>query len=199
MYFRDKTDNKNQRSLLLLGGVVLGMLGLAYASVPLYRLFCQVTGFGGTPKVSEVAADEVLARSMTVRFDANVDPKLEWEFRPVQLDQETKIGESVMAYYEAKNISDKPLVGTATFNITPLKAAGYFVKLECFCFTEQLLQPGESISMPVLYYVDPAIADDWHLNDVTTLTLSYTFFEKKNPETVTALSNKGKEETNSLR
>lgn len=191
MASEDKNQTKNLRSVFLLGGLVLGMVGLAYASVPLYKLFCQVTGFGGTPKISEIAASEVLSRTMKVRFDANVDPKLAWKFRPVQLDQSTKIGESVMAYYQATNLSDKTLVGTATFNITPLKAAPYFVKLDCFCFTEQVLEPGETAIMPVLYYVDPEIAGDWHLDDVTTLTLSYTFFEKKNPTSVSARVDQG--------
>lgn len=173
-----KQPNRNARMLMVLGGLTVGMLGLAYAAVPLYKVFCQVTGYGGTPKISQVAADEVLDRTMKVRFDANVDKKLQWEFKPNQLAQTSNIGESVMATFQATNLTDHPITGQATFNITPQKAATYFVKLDCFCFTEQTLQPHQTVEMPVLYYVDPEIAKDRHMNDVKTMTLSYTFYEK---------------------
>ncbi|MCF6292807.1 MAG: cytochrome c oxidase assembly protein, partial [Robiginitomaculum sp.] len=143
-------QNNNRKVLIYLSAIVLGMTALAYASVPLYKLFCQVTGFGGTPKISNIAADEVLERQVTVRFDANVDRKLAWKFKPTQLTQVSFVGESVLASYQATNISDQPIAGTATFNVAPAKAAPYFVKLDCFCFTEQVLQPGETMNMPVL-------------------------------------------------
>lgn len=173
-----KRTNRNTKTVLVLGGMTLAMLGLAYAAVPLYKIFCQVTGYGGTPKISQVAADEVLNRTMKVRFDANVDRKLRWKFKPNQLSQVSHIGESKMATFQATNTTDHPITGQATFNITPQKAASYFVKLDCFCFTEQTLQPGQTVEMPVLYYVDPDIAKDKHMGDVQTMTLSYTFYEK---------------------
>ncbi|MBL4617100.1 MAG: cytochrome c oxidase assembly protein [Robiginitomaculum sp.] len=192
-------QNNNRKVLISLSVLVLGMTGLAYASVPLYKLFCQVTGFGGTPRISTIAADEVLERQITVRFDANVDRKLAWKFKPSQLTQNSFVGESVLASYQATNISDEPIAGTATFNVSPAKAAPYFVKLDCFCFTEQVLQPGETMDMPVLYYIDPEIANDKHLDEIKTITLSYTFYKMKNSETVSASTNKSSLETTTLR
>jgi len=177
---------KNKRSMLVLGGLVVGMLGMAYASVPLYKVFCQATGFGGTPRVSDVAADEVLERQITVRFDANVDKDLAWKFQPDQLTQTAHVGESVIATFSTTNLSDHPITGTASFNVSPAKAAAYFVKLDCFCFTEQTLAAGESVKMPVLYYVDPEIDTDRHLDEIKTMTLSYTFHEKAGGPSVTA-------------
>jgi cytochrome c oxidase assembly protein subunit 11 len=199
MASKDRQEQKNKRAMLVLGCFVLGMLGMAYASVPLYKAFCQATGFAGTPKVSDVASDEVLDRKITVRFDSNVDPGLNWKFRPSQLKQTSNIGESVIATFDATNLSDHAIVGTASFNVAPAKAAEYFVKLDCFCFTEQVLQAGESTNMPVLYYIDPAIAEDRHMNDVKTITLSYTFYEKKNPTTVTTDTAANVETTQTLR
>ncbi len=178
MASKDLEHSKNTRFMLGLSGVVFAMVVLAYASVPLYKLFCQTTGFGGTPRISDVAADEVLERTMKIRFDANVDQKLHWKFKPNQLTQSAHIGQSVIATFSTTNLSDHPVTGTATFNVSPAKAAPYFVKLDCFCFTEQVLQPGQTVEMPVLYYIDPAIAEDRHLNDIKTMTLSYTFYEK---------------------
>jgi cytochrome c oxidase assembly protein subunit 11 len=166
---------RNARTALVLAGVFAGMVGLSFAAVPLYRLFCQVTGFGGTTQIAEVAP-EALERTIKVRFNADRSPELPWAFKPKQVEVEVKLGERAMAYYTAENLSDEPVSGTATFNVTPLKAGKYFSKIACFCFTEQTLQPGERVDMPVDYFVDPAILDDPNMADVGTITLSYTFF-----------------------
>ncbi|VAV99676.1 Cytochrome oxidase biogenesis protein Cox11-CtaG, copper delivery to Cox1 [hydrothermal vent metagenome] len=173
-------QKKNLRFMAFLGILVVGMVGLAYASVPLYKLFCQVTGYGGTPTISDVAADEVLERKITVRFTGMVSGGLDWKFIPKQLKQTSYVGSSQLASFTATNRSDRPITGTATYNVSPAKAAEYFVKLDCFCFTEQVLQPGETAQMPVLYYIDPEIDNDRRLDEIKTITLSYTFFELKN-------------------
>ncbi|PHS21932.1 MAG: cytochrome c oxidase assembly protein [Robiginitomaculum sp.] len=170
---------RNKRFLVGFSVLALSMVGAGYASVPLYNIFCKVTGYGGTTQTSDVGADEVLERMVTIRFDATVARGLDWEFRPEQLEQKIHIGENSLARYRAINHSDRPITGMASYNITPQKAGAYFVKLECFCFTEQTLQPGESVDMPVIYYVAPEIAEDKRLDDVKTITLSYTFFEKE--------------------
>jgi cytochrome c oxidase assembly protein subunit 11 len=170
-----QASRRNARTALLLSCVFAGMVGLSFAAVPLYQLFCQVTGFGGTTQVAEVAPDAV-EQTMKVRFNADRSPDLPWAFQPKQVEVEVKVGARAMAYYTAENLSDRPVSGTATFNVTPLKAGKYFSKIACFCFTEQTLQPGERVEMPVDYFVDPAILDDPNLADVTTITLSYTFF-----------------------
>jgi cytochrome c oxidase assembly protein subunit 11 len=157
-------------------GLVAGMVGLAYASVPLYRLFCQVTGFAGTTQVATSAPAEVLDQTVTVRFDANVSRDLNWTFQPVERSAELKIGETRLAYYRAVNHADRPVTGTATFNVTPDWTGQYFSKIQCFCFTEQTLQPGESVDMPVAFFVDPAIADDRSASRGLAITLSYTFY-----------------------
>ncbi len=160
-------------------GVVVGMTGLAFASVPLYRLFCQVTGYGGTPRVEvggEAGGADTAGRSITVRFDANVNPTLPWRFKPEQHRVQVPLGESALAVFRAENMSDAPLTGTATFNVTPNKAAPYFVKVQCFCFDEQRLEAHGGADLPVSFYVDPAIAEDPDTRDVSTITLSYTFF-----------------------
>lgn len=173
----DTARTANTRTALMAGGIVVGMLALAFASVPLYRLFCQVTGFGGTPLVSQSAPGAVGERAMTVRFDANVmggPTALPWRFeapRPIQ----TGLGDEHLIFYRATNRGGVEATGTASFNVTPLKAAPYFHKIACFCFTDQALAPGESMDMPVSFYVDPAIDKDPNLRDVTTITLSYTF------------------------
>ncbi len=159
-------------------GIVVGMAGLAYAAVPLYRLFCQITGFGGTTQTAEAAPDVVLDREIKVRFDANVNG-LKWDFKPGEIEVNLKVGENKLAYYSATNISGVTTSGTSTFNVTPLEAGAYFSKIECFCFTEQTLAAGESVQMPVSFFIDPAIADDPELDDITTITLSYTFFPLK--------------------
>jgi cytochrome c oxidase assembly protein subunit 11 len=169
------SSRRNLRTALVLTCVFAGMIGLSFAAVPLYRLFCQVTGFGGTTQVAEVAPEPV-AETIKVRFNADHAPDLPWAFQPKQVEVEVKLGARAMAYYTAENLSDRPVSGTATFNVTPLKAGKYFSKIACFCFTEQTLQPGERVDMPVDYFVDPAILDDPNMADVTTITLSYTFF-----------------------
>ena len=166
----------NTRMALMLSGLVVGMIGFSFAAVPLYRIFCQVTGFGGTPQIVEAGSVEVLDRKVTVRFNADIDRDLPWNFKPVQKLVELQVGEQGLAYYEARNDSDQAVVGTATFNVTPLKAGQYFSKIDCFCFTEQRLEPGQSIDMPVAFYVDPRLNDDPSMADVTTITLSYTFY-----------------------
>ncbi len=154
------------------------MVGLAYAAVPLYDTFCRVTGFGGTTQVAVSHDGTVLERTMTVRFDANTARGLPWRFKPVQTSQMGRIGENMLALYEVTNHSDKPVTGTATYNVTPQKAGLYFAKVDCFCFEEQTLQPGQTMRMAVSYFVDPAIAEDPSQDDVKTITLSYTFFPK---------------------
>ena len=172
-----KTRNSRTATGLLL--VVVGMGSFAYASEPLYRLFCQVTGYGGTTQIADkiIPAAVAVDRVVDVRFDANVNHKLPWRFEPVQKEIRVKIGEQTLAFYEATNISDKPLVGTATFNVTPYKAATHFSKIDCFCFTEQVLQPGQTVQMPVSFFIDPEIVKDKDADDLATITLSYTFFQ----------------------
>lgn len=164
---------------MILGGIAVGMVGVAFAAVPAYRLFCQVTGYAGTPKIgSEAVAATVSTEIMTIRFDANVNKDLPWTFHPTENHIQIPIGETRITEYEARNNGDTPIIGTATFNVTPLKAASYFVKMECFCFTEQKLAPGETARLPVAFYVDPEILDDPYVQEVKTITLSYTFFEE---------------------
>ena len=169
--------------------VVVGMVGLSFAAVPLYRLFCQVTGFGGTTQRADQGADRVLDRTITVRFDANIGNGLGWRFRPVTRQVTLRVGETGEAIFRAENVTDTPLTGTATFNVTPEQVGIYFTKIACFCFTEQRLEAGEGIDMPVVFYVDPAIADDRGLDYVDTITLSYTFFpaERREAAPVAAL------------
>lgn len=175
--------NRERRIVLICAGIVVGMIGMAYAAVPLYEIFCRVTGYGGTTQQAATHSEVVLDRMVTVRFDANTARDLPWGFRPQQVSMDLKVGEDGLAFYRAENRSDRPIVGTATYNVTPQKAGIYFAKIDCFCFSEQVLMPSESIDMPVTFFVDPAIADDPDMDDVSTITLSYTFFEKKNPST----------------
>lgn len=174
--------NRNNRLLVICATVAVSMVGAAYAAVPLYNLFCRVTGYGGTTQVGVAAADRVLDREVTVRFDASRNGSLPWEFQPIDRSITVNVGESALAYFRATNTSDRPITGVATYNVTPYKAAPYFVKLECFCFTEQTLQPGESIDMPVLFFVDPDIETDRRADDIQTITLSYTFFEAEDSQ-----------------
>jgi cytochrome c oxidase assembly protein subunit 11 len=164
---------------LLCAGVAAGMVGLSYAAVPLYQIFCQVTGYGGTTNRADAASASVLDRQITIRFDGNVSKDIPWDFKPVSEPVTLKVGETGLAFYEAYNNSDKPIVGTATFNVTPQQAGYYFNKIECFCFTEQRLEPGQRVDMPVTFFIDPEIADDPQLDSIKTITLSYTFFPKK--------------------
>ena len=169
--------NLRRTGLMAAGGALL-MLGLGFASVPLYRLFCQVTGFGGTTmRVSEAQAAgvKVAAGSISVRFDGNVDRGMPWKFGPEQTTQEMRIGQRKMALYRAQNLSDKPITGVASFNVSPDLAGKYFNKIQCFCFNQQTLQPGQVVDMPVIYYVAPAILTDPETKDIQQITLSYTF------------------------
>jgi len=175
-------QNKNTKTAAVLFTVVAGMVGLSFASVPLYKLFCQVTGLGGTPGVEVTAPETATDIDFKVRFDANTSPSLPWQFKPLQREIMLKLGEEKLAFYQAINTSNSTIVGTSTFNVTPLKAGQFFVKIDCFCFTEQVLQPGESIDMPVSFYIDPAIYEEANTRDVTTITLSYTFYPVDEPE-----------------
>lgn len=174
---------KNNRLALMVASVVLGMVGLAYASVPLYDLFCKVTGYGGTTQRSAMVDVGTIDRDMKVRFAANVHRDMPWEFTPQQGPQELKVGEQGLAYFEAHNPTNQTIVGTATYNVSPHKAGLYFAKIDCFCFTEQVLKPGETVVMPVVYFIDPLIDEDRNLNEVTEVTLSYTFFVMDDEET----------------
>lgn len=176
-----------RRTGLIAGGVAVAMLGLAYASVPLYRLFCQVTGFGGTTmRVDENAAPNAVDKVIKVRFDANVAPGLAWTFKPVQTQATVRIGERKMAFYQATNLTDKLITGMATYNVSPDTAGGYFMKIHCFCFDQQTLQPGETVDMPVSYYIDPAILEDASARRIDEITLSYTFFPQEEETNKTA-------------
>ncbi len=169
---------RNRRIGLISLGVAGAMLGLGFASVPLYRLFCQVTGFAGTTqKVTAAQASQVRAAGtmISVRFDGNVRPDMPWTFNPEHTTDTVELGQRDLAFFIAKNNSDKPITGTATFNVEPEQTGKYFNKIQCFCFTEQTLQPGEEVRMPVLFYVDPRIAQDEDAKDVQQITLSYTF------------------------
>lgn len=175
----DTVKARNKRVLLSCVVVVGGMVGLSYASVPLYKLFCQVTGFGGTTQVAEQAPVEVSEKTIKVRFNADVNSSLRWQFKPEQREITVRLGEDNLAHYVAENMALQPITGQAVYNVTPLKAGQYFSKIACFCFDEQTLQPGERVDMPVSFYVDPAIAEDINTQDVKTITLSYTFFKSE--------------------
>lgn len=177
-----QSPTRNRNTAVVCSAVVAGMVGLSFAAVPLYQLFCQVTGFGGTTQRAESVAGPVLERTMKVRFDGNVGPGLAWDFRPVERQIELKVGEQAQGTYRATNVSDRPTTGTATFNVSPSLAGAYFVKIECFCFTEQTLAPGESVDMPVMFYIDPEIANDRDVAKLGTITLSYTFYPMDRPE-----------------
>lgn len=182
---RETRRRRNRYVFAGLVGLVVMMNGFAYATVPAYRAFCQQFGFAGTPLVeaSGPESDEILPdRAVTVRFNSDIDPALDWRFKPVQRSMDLQVGETGLAFFEASNRADQSITGTATFNVTPLKAAPYFVKIECFCFTEQTLSAGETAQMPVTFFVDPAIAEDKNLDDLTTITLSYTFFRDQDAE-----------------
>ena len=176
------------RTAVGLVSVVVLMASLSFAAVPFYRWFCQVTGYGGTTSVAEVAPDQPLDRTIIVRFDASLEAGMPWTFRPQQTTMTLRIGETGLAFYEASNPTDRPVAGQASYNVTPDAAGGYFTKIECFCFTEQVLQPGESIVMPVTFYVDPSIMDNPESKLVQEITLSYTFHEIPLPQTQAALA-----------
>lgn len=181
-----KTPRRHLAVALAMGCFACAMVGVAYAAVPLYRLFCQVTGYGGTTQRAERAPDNVLERTITVRFDANVGRGMGWKFSPVQRQQVVKIGETSLAFYEAVNLTGKKITGTATFNVTPQAAGGYFNKIECFCFTEQTLEPGARAQLPLTFFIDPEIVNDPEAGTIQEITLSYTFFPVKQEAEVAA-------------
>ena len=189
--------DKNARLAWSLVAVFAGMLGLAYAASPLYEAFCKATGFAGTPRIAIEGDRPILNRTVEVRFDTNVDPNLAWRFEPVQREVKVRLGEEKLVHFRATNVSQRPIVGTATYNVTPERSAAWFNKVQCFCFTEQLLQPGQSVDMPVVFFVDAEMAKDRRYDDIRTITLSYTFYEAKTPRAkillggVTANSGKG--------
>ena len=155
---------------------VAAMVGAAFAAVPLYTLFCRVTGFGGTPLIATTAPAQAIERRVLVRFDANVAPGLPWTFAPVEREIEVRIGETVLVHYVARNLGDRATVASATYNVSPPQVGGYFNKLQCFCFTELRVGPAEQVELPVVFFVDPAIDGDAELKSLTSITLSYTFF-----------------------
>jgi cytochrome c oxidase assembly protein subunit 11 len=167
---------RNARTAGLAALLVLTMVGLAFASVPLYRLFCQVTGIDGTTQRSAEAPGPIPGKEVAVRFDANIASSLPWRFGPEKARETVTIGEREMAFYTAKNLSARPVKGTATFNVTPVQAGKYFSKIQCFCFNEQTLKPGEEVRMPVVFFVDPRILQDPDAKGISEITLSYTFY-----------------------
>ena len=169
------SDRRNARVALVCAAVFAGMVGAAYASVPLYKAFCQLTGFDGTIRKADAAPTRVLDREITVRFDANVRD-LPWAFKPDQVRQSVKIGDTGLAFYRVTNRGDQPITGRASYNVLPEQAGRYFQKLECFCFTDQTIQPGATVEFPVVYFVDPQFAEDAETNGTGEITLSYTFF-----------------------
>ncbi len=177
---------RNKRTALIAAGVAFAMLGLGYASVPLYRLFCDVTGYGGTTmRASEAAIPGAIAgKTMEVRFDANHASSLPWAFKAEQVSQTVTIGARNIAFFTATNLSDKPVTGSATYNVTPTQSGAHFAKIQCFCFNKQTLAPGQTVRMPVIFFVQPAILEDPVAKDVKAITLSYTFYavdEAKKP------------------
>ncbi|OED47134.1 cytochrome c oxidase assembly protein [Leisingera sp. S232] len=176
-----------QKTAAQLIGVVVLMGSLSWASVPFYDWFCRVTGFGGVTQVANAGSDTVLDQTITVRFDGSKERGMPWEFKPVVREMEIRLGETGLAFYEAYNPTDRPVAGQASYNVAPYQAGYFFEKIDCFCFTEQVLQPGERVQMPVTFYVDPEIIDDRDAKYVHTITLSYTFHEIDLPEGVAAL------------
>lgn len=171
--------SRNARIAALALAAPLFMFAMGWAAVPLYQLFCQVTGYGGTTQIATAPAARVLDRTVTVRFDANVAPGVPWSFEPEHREVTLKLGENGLAFYTVRNLSDRPVTAVATYNVTPHKVGTYFQKLECFCFQDRTLQPGEEMSLPVIFYVDPSLATDSDVDEVREITLSYTFFESK--------------------
>jgi len=171
-------SRRNRRVGLIFALIGVGMVGVGYAAVPIYRVFCQTTGFNGTVRKEEggSAPGAVKGKIVSVRFDGNVSPSLPWTFKPEKEVMRVAVGAREMAFFDAKNDSDVPVTGRAVFNVTPNQAGGYFTKIQCFCFTEQTLKPGESVRMPVVFFVDPKMLQDPDANDISEITLSYTFY-----------------------
>ena len=176
-----KLEGKN-KTLAQLLGVVFTMGALAWASVPFYNWFCSVTGFGGATVTADAGSDEILDQTITIRFDASLERDMPWQFKPVVREMELRIGETGLAFYEAYNPTDRVVAGTASYNVAPYESGGFFTKIDCFCFEEQVLQPGERVQMPVTFYVDPEITRDRDAKFVKHITLSYTFHETDLPE-----------------
>jgi cytochrome c oxidase assembly protein subunit 11 len=173
-----KIEARNKKTVLIVFGVIVGMTLMSYASVPLYSLFCQVTGFAGTTGTGVAEARETLDRQMTIRFRTTTSDDMPWDFKPETDKMVLNVGEDGFINFIAHNPTSEPVAGTAIYNVTPLKVGRYFKKIQCFCFEDQILTPGQSVNMPVLFYIDPKIAEDANLRDVKTITLSYTFFRK---------------------
>ena len=172
-----KANRSNKSVAMGAAMMAISMVGVAYAAVPLYDLFCRVTGFGGTTQVAIAAPGAVSERIVTVRFDASLNRKMPWGFKPPKQAVALPVGESGLAFYHANNPTNRRITGTATYNVSPPEAGVYFSKIDCFCFTEQVLEPGQSVDMPVSFFIDPEILTDPEMDDVKTITLSYTFFE----------------------
>lgn len=180
-------QNPNARTVVKLLGVVTVMAALTVAAVPFYNWFCSVTGFGGATVTAATGSDTILDQTIRVRFDASTASDMPWEFRPAEPYVDIRIGETGLAFYEAYNPTDRPIAGTASFNVAPFDAGGYFVKIACFCFDRQVLQPGERVEMPVTFFVDPEIVNDTDIRDTPAITLSYTFHVTDLPEDYAAL------------
>jgi cytochrome c oxidase assembly protein subunit 11 len=178
---REDARTRDRRLAAWLVVVPLVMLALSFAAPPFYRLFCQATGINGTTNRADTASTRTIDRMITVRFDTNISPALAWDFRPEKREVRIKIGENALAFFRATNRSQIPLSGTATFNVTPEVAGAYFTKVQCFCFNAQTLAPGETVEMPVSFYVDPAIMNDPEARTLSEITLSYTFFKTSTP------------------
>ncbi|MGB2201471.1 MAG: cytochrome c oxidase assembly protein [Pseudooceanicola atlanticus] len=185
-----------KKTVLTTVGVVTVMASLGFASVPLYDLFCRVTGFGGVTQEADAASDEILDETIKVRFDASLDRNMPWEFKPLQREMELRIGETGLAFYEAYNPTNRPVAGSASYNVYPYEAGGFFTKIDCFCFEEQVLQPGERVEMPVTFYVDPEMVEDRDAKYVQTITLGYTFYEIDLPDRQAALETDGTKDVN---
>ena len=185
-----------KKTVLQLVSVVFVMGALSWLSVPFYDWFCRVTGFGGTTGVETAGSDTILDRTIKIRFDASLDRDMPWAFKPVERQMELKIGETGLAFYEAYNPTDRPVAGSASYNVFPYEAGGFFNKIACFCFEEQILAPGERVQMPVTFFVDPEIVTDLDAKYVHTITLSYTFYEIDLPEGYAALENDAGTNTN---
>lgn len=183
--------NKNKKLVRRLSFLVVTMLALSFAAVPFYDWFCRVTGFAGVPQVAEQSSGEVLDRTIQIRFDGSLERGMPWTFKPVVRTMDLKIGETALAFYEAHNPTDQVIAGTASFNVFPFSAGSYFTKIDCFCFEMQVLQPGETVQMPVTFYVDPEIVKDREAKYVKSITLSYTFHVTDLPNTHASLASGG--------
>jgi len=187
----DDQNRRNKRVKWALAGFAVGMIALSFGIVPLYKIFCQVTGYGGTTQQAIAMPDQVFDREVQIRFNSDVAEDLPWTFRPSQKEVRLNVGESGLAFYRAVNHSDKSVTGMAIYNVTPLKAGQYFTKVDCFCFTEQVLEAGQEVDMPVTFFIDPEFMADPDMEDVQTITLSYTFYNQSDDDEteISALNN----------